>query len=108
MVFHCKVILQIRMGLQKTQAQHYHYARYKILSGCHQQDWNTFFFTVFNVKFVDSLLQSIQKEEPTEGKRADRLLRRQDSWSNFHTGQNQYFCVEVCNVTGVAQVTSCF
>ncbi|XP_023203984.1 cytospin-B-like [Xiphophorus maculatus] len=40
-------------------------------------------------KNTSTTLPLCKKEEPTEGKRADRLLRRQDSWSNFHTGKQE-------------------
>ncbi|XP_007544385.1 cytospin-A-like [Poecilia formosa] len=40
-------------------------------------------------KNASATLPLCKKEEPTKGKRTDRLLRRQDSWSNFHTGKQE-------------------
>lgn len=36
---------------------------------------------------TSTTLPLCKKEEPTKGRRADRILKRQDSWSNFHTGK---------------------
>ncbi|XP_028253200.1 cytospin-B-like isoform X2 [Parambassis ranga] len=38
-------------------------------------------------KNTSTTLPLCKKEEPTKGRRLDRILQRQDSWSNFYTGK---------------------
>uniref|UniRef100_A0A1A7YDL7 Cytospin-A n=1 Tax=Iconisemion striatum TaxID=60296 RepID=A0A1A7YDL7_9TELE len=40
-------------------------------------------------KETSTTLPLCKKEEPTKGRRVDRMLLRQDSWSSFHTGKQE-------------------
>ncbi|XP_061563088.1 cytospin-A-like [Cololabis saira] len=40
-------------------------------------------------KNTSTTLPLCKKEEPTKGKRMDRILQRQDSWSSFYTGKQE-------------------
>ncbi|XP_047243537.1 cytospin-A-like isoform X1 [Girardinichthys multiradiatus] len=40
-------------------------------------------------KNIRTTLPLCKKEEPTKGRRMDRTLQRQDSWSNFYTGKQE-------------------